>query len=62
MYMCVYIYIMECYSAIKSNTFDLVLMRWMTLEHVLQSEVSKKEEDKYHVLIKAYICNLERCF
>ena len=53
---------MECYSAIKSNTFDLVLMRWMTLEHVLQSEVSKKEEDKYHVLIKAYICNLERCF
>ena len=53
---------MECYSAIKSNSFELVLMRWMTLEHVLQSEVSKKEEDKYHVLIKAYICNLDNWY
>ena len=35
-----YIYTIECYSAIKKNTFESVLMRWMKLEHLLQSEVS----------------------
>ena len=38
-----YIYTMEYYSAIKRNTFDSVLMRWMNLEPILQSEVSQKE-------------------
>ena len=45
-----YIYIMEYYSAIKRNTFESVLMRWMNLEPIIQSEVSQKEKDKYHIL------------
>ena len=35
---------------IKKNTFESVLMRWMNLETLIQSEVSQKEEDKYHIL------------
>ena len=35
-----YIYTMEYYSAIKKNTFESVLMRWMKLEPIIQSEVS----------------------
>ena len=35
-----YTYTMEYYSAIKKNAFDLVLMRWMKLEPIIQSEVS----------------------
>ena len=42
-----YIYTMEYYSAIKRNTFQSVLMRWMNLEPIIQSEVSQKEKDKY---------------
>ena len=42
-----YIYTMEYYSAIKKNTFESVLMRWMNLEPVIQSKVSQKEKDKY---------------
>ena len=38
-----YIYTMEYYSAIKKSTFELVLMRWMKLEPITQSEVSQKE-------------------
>ena len=41
-----YIYTAECYSVIKRNTFESVLMRWMNLEPIIQSEVSKKEKDK----------------
>ena len=37
-----YIYTMEYYSAIKRNAFESVLMRWMKLEPIIQSEVSKK--------------------
>ena len=39
-----YIYTMEYYSAIKNNTFEPVLMRWMKLEPIIQSEVSQKEK------------------
>ena len=42
-----YIYTMKYYSAIKKNEFESVLMRWMTLEPVIQSEVSQKEKKKY---------------
>ena len=35
-----YIYAMEYYSAIKRNTFESVLMRWMNLEPIIKSEVS----------------------
>ena len=37
-----YIYTMEYYSAIKKNTFESVLMRWMKLEPIIQSEVSQR--------------------
>ena len=36
-----YIYTVEYYSAIKKNAFESVLMRWMKLEPIIQSEVSK---------------------
>ena len=37
-----YIYTMNYYSAIKKNAFESVLMRWMKLEPIIQSEVRKK--------------------
>ena len=37
-----YIYTMEYYLAININAFDSVLMRWMNLESIIQSEVSQK--------------------
>ena len=37
-----YIYTMEYYSAIKKDAFESVLMRWMKLESIIQSEVRKK--------------------
>ena len=43
-----YIHIMEYYSAIKKNTFESVLMRWLKLEPIIQSEVSQKE--KHHIV------------
>ena len=46
-----YIYIVEYYSALKRNAFETVLMRWMNLEPIIQSEVSQKEKDKYRILI-----------
>ena len=41
---------MEYYSAIKRNAFESVLMRWVKLEPIIQSEVSQKEKDKYYIL------------
>ena len=38
-----YIYTMEYYSAIKGNTFESVLMRWMDLKPTIQSEVRKRK-------------------
>ena len=38
------IYTMEYYSAINMNTFKSVLMRWMNLEPIIQSEVSQKRK------------------
>ena len=49
-----YIYTMEYYSAIKRNTFDSVLMRWMNLEPITQNEISQKEKYKYHTLTHIY--------
>ena len=34
----------------KRNAFESVLMRWMSLEPIIQSEVSQKEKDKYHII------------
>ena len=46
-----YIYTVEYYSAIKRNVFESVLMRWRTLEPIIQREVSQKEKDKYCILM-----------
>ena len=48
------IYTMEYYSAIKKNAFESVLMRWINLEPIIQSEVSQKEKVKYHILMHIY--------
>ena len=53
-----HIYTMEYYSAIKKNTFESVLMRWMKLEPIIQSEVNQKEKPIQY--INTYIWNLER--
>ena len=45
---------MEYYSAIKRNATESVLMRWMKLEPIIQSEVSQKEKDKYNLLTYIY--------
>ena len=49
-----YIYTMEYYQAIKKNTFELVLMRWMKVEPSIQSEVNKKEKHQYSMLMNTY--------
>ena len=49
-----YIYTMEYYSAIKKNTFESVLMKWMKLELIIQSEVSQKEKHQYSILMHIY--------
>ena len=44
----------EYYSAIKKNTVESVLMRWMKLEPIIQSEASQKEKHQYTVLTHKY--------
>ena len=46
---------MEYYSAIRKNAFESVLMRWMKLEPIIQSEASQKEKHRYSILIYIYI-------
>ena len=45
---------MEYYSAIKKNTYESVLMRWMKLEPIIQSELSQKEKHQYSILMHIY--------
>ena len=45
---------MEYYSAIKTNPFESVLMRWMKLEPIIQSEVSQKDKDQFSILMQIY--------
>ena len=49
-----YIYTVEYYSDIKRNAFESVLMRWINLEPIIQSEVSQIEKNKYHILTCIY--------
>ena len=49
-----YIYTMEYCSAIKKNTFESVLVRWMKLEPIIQSEVSPKYKHQYNILMRIY--------
>ena len=38
-------------SVIQGNTFYSVLMKCMNLEPIIQSEVSQREKNKYHILM-----------
>ena len=49
-----HIYTREYYSAIKRNEIELLVVRWMDLESVIQSEISQKEKNKYRVLTHIY--------
>ena len=49
-----YMYTMEYYLAIKKNTHESVLMRWMKLEPIIQSELSQKEKHQYSILRHIY--------
>ena len=49
-----YIYIMEYYSDIKKNTFESILMRWVKLQPIIQSEVSQKGKHQYSILMHIY--------
>ena len=51
-----YIYRMEYYSAIKRNEIRSFVEVWMDLESVIQSEVSKKEKNKYSIF--THICGI----
>ena len=51
-----YIYIIGYYSAIKRNSFESVLMRWMKLEPIILSEVRLKEKHQYNIL--THICRI----
>jgi len=45
---------MEYHSAIKKNTFESTLMRWMKVEPIIQREVSQKEKHQYRILTHIY--------
>ena len=49
-----HIYTMECSSTIKNDAFESVLMRWMKLEPIIQSEVSQKEKHQFSILRHIY--------
>ena len=49
-----YIYTMEYYSAVKKNSLESALRRWMKLEPIIQSEVSQKEKHQSSILTHIY--------
>ena len=51
-----YVYTREYYSAIKKNEIMPFTATWMQIEIIIQSEVSQKEEDKYHMI--SVICGI----
>ena len=56
-----YIYAMEYYSSTERNAFESVLMRWMKLEPIIQSEVSQKVKCKYCMKVKVTQSYLTLC-
>ena len=44
----------EVLLTIKRNAFESVLMRWMKLEPIIQSEVNQKEKHQYSILTHIY--------
>ena len=55
-----YINTVEYCLAIKRNTFESVLMRWMNLGAITQSKVSQKEKNKYCILTHVYGVQTEK--
>ena len=51
-----HIYTMEYYSAIKRNEIGSFVETWMDLGTVIQSEISQKEKNKYHILMR--VCDI----
>ena len=51
---------MDYYSSIKRNESELAAVRWMSLESVIQSELSQKEKNKYHILMHRYMESRKR--
>ena len=49
-----HIHTMEYYSAVRRNAFESVLMRWMNLGPVIQSELSQKKKDRYSIKYSVY--------
>ena len=49
-----YIYTKEYYSAIKKNVFESILMRWMKLDPIIQSEVNQKGKHQFNMLKHIY--------
>ena len=50
------IYTVDYNSVIKRNSPESILIRWMNLEPIIQSEVSQKEKDKCHIIMHIYKC------
>jgi len=55
LYIYIYIYKMEYYSAIKKNEMPFEAM-WMDLEVIILGEVSQTEKDKYHMI--SLVCRI----
>ena len=49
-----YIHAGECCSSIKRSAVESVLVKWMNLEPIIQSKVSQKGKNKYHMLMHIY--------
>ena len=45
----IHVYTMEYYSDIKKNEIMPFIATWRDLEIIIQSKVSQKEKDKYHI-------------
>ena len=45
---------MKYYLAVKKNVFELIQMRWMELEPIIESELSQKEKHEYSILTHIY--------
>ena len=51
-----HIYAMEYYSAMRKEEILPLATTWMDLEHIMLSEVSQTEKDKYHII--SLICGI----
>ena len=46
---------MEYYSTLKRSAFESDEMRWMDTDPVIQSEVSQRDKNRYHIVTYIYI-------